>query len=480
MSQSNIKDFLPPKTGSKDYTLSPEGEEDRQDDSQGSGQSHWDCQKGGQSPEDAGISQGQSDLQDAGPRGVGDARTGEPPGFLFDLLQRQQQMLADIALQWGEPSRKRVAVEVHDTPSAQKLARVDEEEAKGDEEDDLERQFEQFGKDQDEEQGSEAEDTDMYDEVLKFFDKEEHLGDPVSETTVNLVKAALRAPTSQSKQKEMLDGVFRPQNCDALQVPRTNNQIWRNMQSKTRDNDMEYQRIQSMLHKGMTPLLKLLDESKQKKDFPAVHLCLDTFKILAMTSRHITQRRREAILPDLAPIYRQLGAVTKPITTNLFGDDLVKEVKEIREGQTLSLKKNTYGKGVKPKNASFSGRGRGKASGRGSFQGGRQEFFARGKNFNRKRSPQPGKQAAAASQGAAPGQPTVSECSNLSIQLQTLKNSVQNFRAGKITESLNRWRNVTSDREILGWVKGICIDFEGNVVKDKYPKLLTLVRSKRV
>jgi len=84
--------------------------------------------------------------------------------------------------------------------------------------------------------GSEPEESegDVYSELKSFFDKEEMLGEAVSGATAEvvdspLVEAVMRSTVSHVKQKELLDKVQRPSNCEALQVPKVNPEIWKEL-----------------------------------------------------------------------------------------------------------------------------------------------------------------------------------------------------------------------------------------------------------
>ena len=59
---------------------------------------------------------------------------------------------------------------------------------------------------------------------------------------------------------------MRPQNCDALQVPKTNPEIWREMKKATRDADVQWQRLQTMVHKALTPVVVVMDLMKERRE----------------------------------------------------------------------------------------------------------------------------------------------------------------------------------------------------------------------
>ena len=65
---------------------------------------------------------------------------------------------------------------------------------------------------------------------------------------------------------------------------------------------------------------------------------------------------------------------------------------------------------------------------------------------------------------------TVSTCDKLPFQFHRLKNSISNFRAGKIAQFKDSWANLTADREILKWIDGVQIDFSQTCKQWKVPQ----------
>lgn len=55
----------------------------------------------------------------------------------------------------------------------------------------------------------------------------------------------------------------------------------------------------------------------------------------------------------------------------------------------------------------------------------------------------------------------LSSCSNIDSEYEfCLNNRPDNFVSGKIATHINEWRNITSDVNILSYVKGYKIEFE--------------------
>ena len=49
-------------------------------------------------------------------------------------------------------------------------------------------------------------------------------------------------------------------------------------------------------------------------------------------------------------------------------------------------------------------------------------------------------------------------------------NTPRNFVAGKTALHFDKWKSITSDARILSWIKGVSIDFCGEVKQDRVPE----------
>ena len=65
---------------------------------------------------------------------------------------------------------------------------------------------------------------------------------------------------------------------------------------------------------------------------------MDGVLLMANSNTELNLRRREALKPELHTSYRYLCAPSNPITTELFGDDLPKAVKDITDTNQITSK----------------------------------------------------------------------------------------------------------------------------------------------
>ena len=186
--------------------------------------------------------------------------------------------------------------------------------------------------------GESSGDEDVLGSLKVFFNKEEVLGAPVRGETAAIVNAGLRSIVSLDREKELTAKINRPENCEGLTVPKINRDIWDILPRGSREADLGVQRTQFLLHKGITPIVQLMDNLLRKEDRTNLKLAADSFKLLAMTSCQLSQKRKDLVSLDLEPPYKRLCSATNPVTSNLFGDDLPKLVKDIKDTQMLSSK----------------------------------------------------------------------------------------------------------------------------------------------
>lgn len=154
-------------------------------------------------------------------------------------------------------------------------------------------------------------------------------------------------------------------------VPRVNTRVWRVLSRRTREGDLSMQKAQTLVNKGLIPLVQALVGLKEAKDQKNLRHVLDAFQLLALGSYNMSTGRRAAMVNDLQGPYKPLCATGKPFTDLLFGDEeefdkTLKAIKDVQQATSL---------GYTPSRGAYRGRG---PSTRGRGQAGRGQT-ARGK-----------------------------------------------------------------------------------------------------
>ena len=137
--------------------------------------------------------------------------------------------------------------------------------------------------------------------------------------------------------KEKMAKYNRPENCDLIRVPRVNAPVWKSLDSYRRRQDVKLSNIQKTcvaVGASMAYTLDMLYKNKEKTelDIPALMRSLaDTAAMLGHVNIDLSLVRREVMRPTLNTEYRNLCNPDHPVTSWLFGDDLQKEMKGVKE-----------------------------------------------------------------------------------------------------------------------------------------------------
>ncbi|KAH3695217.1 hypothetical protein DPMN_082674 [Dreissena polymorpha] len=146
----------------------------------------------------------------------------------------------------------------------------------------------------------------------------------------------------------MQDKHKRSRNIKNLQIPKVDEQIWRQLRPKTKAYDYAIQKCQQEIATALVPSIKALQLLKEKE--PNVQQLRefvgDIFKSLANTITTTNQTRMDKITRDLLPTYKPICEYT-PSATHLFGDRLQKKLNKLTEQKTqlTTIKSTTTSRG---------------------------------------------------------------------------------------------------------------------------------------
>lgn len=115
---------------------------------------------------------------------------------------------------------------------------------------------------------------------------------------------------------EFADNYKPPENCEFLCVPISNEELFfeDSIASRFKKNDCMLQKTQTLLTKGITPLVQLLDKliENESEDSQVFDLATDSLTLLAYTHRDISTIRRKFLKPAVAKKYKR---------TTMFGQN---------------------------------------------------------------------------------------------------------------------------------------------------------------
>ena len=139
-----------------------------------------------------------------------------------------------------------------------------------------------------------------------------------------------------------------PSNIALLANPRVNPEIWHKMRTEARSEDIRLARAGDLTVKSLVANCQLLEELTNLKHKLTgenktavknmIRTALKATQMSASSLQENNQRRREHIREGLAPAYKSLCNVPEEEGTQLFGEDLVKQVKAINDSKAITSK----------------------------------------------------------------------------------------------------------------------------------------------
>ena len=165
------------------------------------------------------------------------------------------------------------------------------------------------------------------------FDREEALGPKVIDTLARVVNSGIRAKIDCNMAKEICEKFVCPRNCEALVVPKIKKELWNTsaFTKTTKDVDKCFQTAQRNMSQGLIPLVSLMDKLLETYQAEEFRLAKESFQILAYAHRDISNIRTQQLKGVVSDKYKQLCKDSTPLTGNLLGDDLEKQIKKLHE-----------------------------------------------------------------------------------------------------------------------------------------------------
>ncbi|XP_068670535.1 uncharacterized protein [Montipora foliosa] len=132
-----------------------------------------------------------------------------------------------------------------------------------------------------------------------------------------------------------------PENCEELNIPRVNPEIWATLNAFKRKADLRFANMQQLLQKATVALLstcnKLLAVKSQVETKEMLTDSVDAIALVGHVASELSALRREHLKPSLRPEFHAICANNATTTsTLLFGDDLAKQIRDAKETNRLS------------------------------------------------------------------------------------------------------------------------------------------------
>ncbi|KXJ15837.1 Retrovirus-related Pol polyprotein from transposon 412 [Exaiptasia diaphana] len=284
---------------------------------------------------------------------------------------------------------------------------------------------------EDQEAGNLDEDN-LLDEILQSLNESEHTGEAVCEKLAKVANTSWLHKLSDRQLKENISKYHRASNCNKVVVPKVNDEIWGKLSRSARGKDVKYQHLQTNVTKVRHIAVKLTESvlALRKKAEPSLGKELNDFALLGHCSFEISQLRRKDINPNLP-------------AELLFGDELQTQITHIRAankiGNTASSSSSNQRRTYRP-------------------------YDSEGRNFFNRATP-----VHQFSRGSKRKYMNNNYHRTKSAENQNKKFNAENFQAGQPPRFMSRWRDLTSDPEILETVAGQHIEFTRNPIQVNPP-----------
>ena len=209
-----------------------------------------------------------------------------------------------------------------------------------------------------------------FETLLTELNPEKANGPPICEKLGVLVNSLLKEGLSKD-QLTMKKEYLKPENCPMLETPKVNAMLWGQLKQDQKNLDLSLLKGQGHLMPSLYALLKVCNQLVDKADSKEMLTSLTHAVVLSLSAnRQFNLSRRELLRPHLNKNYQALCNPLVIITTNLFGDDLNKQVDDSTKANKIGLKVQSSGK---PKYHPY---GRGSRA-RGRY---RQNYVGRGRS----------------------------------------------------------------------------------------------------
>ena len=192
-------------------------------------------------------------------------------------------------------------------------------------------------------------DENLLKELDESLDQKEAIGPPVQKQLAEITNKRWGQNLTPERVKMLNERYSTPANCTNMIPIKVNPEIWK----------LQLSNLQETVRRVATAILQTADKLlPQTKDDVAKKLAarsIDSVAMLGHTSHMISQLRREQIRPALKQEYASICTADPTNAPLLFGDDLVKQLKDAKETNSITqnlakdaMKKYSVRGGAKP------------------------------------------------------------------------------------------------------------------------------------
>ena len=200
------------------------------------------------------------------------------------------------------------------------------------------------GKQSESQKADGSEDDALLNELEASIQDDDKKGPKINEKLAAIAKKRWGRKLAQDKLASLLDKHPQPENCAEIVVPRTNPEIWAQLNSYKRKSDLKLANMQQTVQKATFAVLTLCDKVLALKgEAPSTKEILsdgvNATALLGHVLADLSNLRREQIKPALKSEFHGLCSNERePSETSqlLFGEDLAKQIRDAKETTKIS------------------------------------------------------------------------------------------------------------------------------------------------
>ena len=201
---------------------------------------------------------------------------------------------------------------------------------------------------------------DILKELNEEISREECVAAAVSSQLADIINKRWQTKMPSEKLKSLLTKYNRPENCENLTVPRVNSQIWNNIEKHHKMSDVRMSHVQEHMVKACTAIARSLDHLINTQNDPSkiehrllIEQLVEATALLGNAHHDMSLIRRAKLKPAIRKEYADLCSSSAPVTSLLFGDDLNKQLEDLKKGASLTTVSrrpgvSTYHSGYRP------------------------------------------------------------------------------------------------------------------------------------
>ena len=203
----------------------------------------------------------------------------------------------------------------------------------------------------------------VFSSYLKKFKKASDAVDSeVNTQLADIVNNAFREGMPNDIYNELIKGINRPSNCESLKETRVNQGVWTVLKPNTQTEDAKLRGVQNAVVKAAVNITKMMNAGAKKFDQKMLDWGTDAIGILGQANKWLNVRCKELHKRDMDPNLHYLCSSSLQSTDQLYGDSIIKDIKDAQEFNKISRQVRVRGRGAR-------GRGRGSVTYRGRSRG---------------------------------------------------------------------------------------------------------------